>query len=113
MLSFDELKYISSLCLWTKEEILLDARKYEFLKDWRRNSPSAYAIALRNGWLNDVSNHLKRKVVARNSWTKEQVIAEASKYTSRTEWAKNHSRTYKAALRNGWDKEACIHMLRG
>jgi hypothetical protein len=112
-LSLDELKYISSMCQWTKETILIDSKKYEFLKDWRENSPSAYTIALRNGWLEEVSKHLKRKIIARNSWTKEQVIYEAKKYKTRSEWAKNHSRTYKSALRNGWDKEACIHMLFG
>ncbi len=109
-LTLNELKYISSMCQWTKETILIDSKKYEFLKEWRKNSPSAYTISLRNGWLEDVSKHLKRKIIARNSWTKEQVVEEAKKYSSRSEWAKNHSRTYKAALRNGWDKDACIHM---
>ena len=110
-LTLDELVYISSMCKWTKETILLDSKKYEFLKDWRKNSPSAYTIALRNGWLEEISKHLKRKIIARNSWTKEQVVEEAKKYSSRSEWAKHHSRTYKAALRNGWDNEACTHML--
>lgn len=111
VLSINELKYISSLCQWTKDSILLDAKKYQYLKDWRINSPSAYSIAQKNGWMNDVSSHLIRKIIPRNTWTKELVFEEAKKYTSRTEWSKKHSRTYKAALRNGWDKEACAHML--
>lgn len=112
-LSSSELKFISSMCQWTKELVFKDSLRFEYLKDWRDSSPSAYATAQKHGWLIEASSHLTRKIIPRSSWTKNLVMDEAKKYLTRSEWSSKHSRTYKAALRNGWDKDACMHMKNG
>jgi hypothetical protein len=42
-------------------------------------------------------------------WTKEAVIGDAQKYSTRSEWRKA-SHAYSIAHRNGWIDEACSHM---
>ena len=42
-------------------------------------------------------------------WPKEAVLAEAQKFTSKSEWRKA-SHAYSIAHKNGWLDEACAHM---
>jgi len=45
-------------------------------------------------------------------WTKENILSEAKKYTSRTEFNVGSKSAYNAAYRKGWLEEACAHMER-
>lgn len=44
---------------WTKERCIKEARKNESFSQFRKNCACAYAIAWRNGWLDDIHNKLK------------------------------------------------------
>lgn len=46
------------------------------------------------------------------SWTKEAVLEDAKKYTSRKAWLVGSQMGYKNAKRNGWFEEAVAHMPR-
>jgi hypothetical protein len=43
-------------------------------------------------------------------WTREKVIAEGRRYETRRQFALGSASTYYAALREGWDADACAHM---
>ena len=83
---------------WTKEECIKDAKKYNAIKEWEKNSRGACASARKNKWLDECCKHMKK----RNSWTKENCIKDAKKYKSRYEWQKNSKGAYNAARRNKW-----------
>jgi hypothetical protein len=91
---------------WSQESIEQEAAKYGTFCEWRKKSPSSYVTASRLGMLKSFVDKLKRQ---RNKWTKENVLLDALLYTSKTEWRKN-STAYQIAHKNGWMKEACLHM---
>lgn len=46
---------------WTKEQCAEVAKKYRHRKDFSNGEPSAYVIALRNHWMNDICTHMTPK----------------------------------------------------
>jgi len=40
---------------WTKERILESGSRYKTKAEWRKAEPSAYVIARRNGWFDDIN----------------------------------------------------------
>jgi hypothetical protein len=46
--------------VWSKEAVVKDARKYDRPGEWKKSSPSAYAISLRNGWHFEATAHMTR-----------------------------------------------------
>ena len=44
-------------------------------------------------------------------WTKDKCLVEALKYTSKTEWWKNCSKSYNAAQKNKWVDDCSLHMI--
>ena len=73
---------------WTKEAVLADALKYSSKSEWRKNS-RAYAMATRQGWLDEACAHMQ--VLWTAKWNKEAVLADALKYQARGEWENNSS----------------------
>jgi hypothetical protein len=47
--------------IWTKDTIHKEALKYFYKIDFLKSNESAYKIAVKNGWLNDVCSHMKTK----------------------------------------------------
>ena len=92
---------------WTKEAVLADALKYSSKSEWRKNS-RAYAIATRQGWLDEACTHMQ--VLWTAKWNKDAVLADALKYQARGEWENNSSGAVASAKRNGWYEEATTHM---
>lgn len=44
--------------IWTKEAIFKSAKKYKFLKDWRKHESTAYSTAKRKGYLKEIRKFL-------------------------------------------------------
>jgi hypothetical protein len=74
-----------------------------------------------NGWddLAEEFNFKKRFILEKKirtektikkSWTLEEILEIARKYTTSSEWSKGHNKTYSYARLNGWLKQACAHM---
>lgn len=96
---------------WTNENCRNEAFKYKSKVEFRKKNSSAYSIAGRNGWLNEVCKHMtKPKPILK--WTKEECQKESLKYISRKKFAKGSSGAYSAALKKGWIDEVCSHMQR-
>ncbi len=112
-LTDEELGLLKSLGTYTKEQVLLDAKKYQTYPDWRRNSP-LFQIAIKNGWLEECKEHMLSEFEVRSKgklvWTKEKVAELAKKYKSRSEFKAANSSAYTRARVNGWLEEICSHM---
>ena len=92
---------------WTKEVVIADALKYTSKSEWRKNS-SAYAMAIRQGWLDEACAHMT--ALWKPKWDKEAVFEDALKYQARGEWEAKSNGAVAAAKRNGWYEEAAQHM---
>jgi hypothetical protein len=112
-LTDEELALLKSLGTYTKEQVLLDAKKYQSYPDWRRNSP-LFQIAIKNGWLEECKEHMLSEFEVRSKgklvWTKEKAAELAKKYKSRSEFKAANSSAYSRARLNGWLDEICSHM---
>jgi len=54
---------------WTKENCHLEALKYDTRNDFQQESKSAYSVALKNGWLDDICGHM----IPQGNWTKRKI----------------------------------------
>ena len=52
--------------LWTKEAVMGDANKYRRPGEWKKASPSAYAISLRNNWHQEATSHMVKRTHTKN-----------------------------------------------
>lgn len=109
-LTLCELRTLSSLGTWSKDAVAVDARKYSLLKDWANCGNSAYQIACKNGWVDEVTSHMARSQKPKGYWTKERVLNDAQLYKSKMEWFRSSQSAWATAQRNGWLVECCIHM---
>lgn len=89
---------------WTKKATFLESKKYRTFGEFRNGNPSASNAASRNGWLKEMT-WLAYDQMPNGYWTKERVIEESKKYSSRAEMEKYSLAAYSAALKNGWSED--------
>jgi len=94
---------------WTKEEIHNISKRYTIRSKFIRENRNAAEYANRKGWYDEITSHMGFQPKGKK-WTKEEVHAEALKYTRRTKFARGNSRAYQSARNNGWLDEVCSHM---
>jgi predicted GIY-YIG superfamily endonuclease len=95
---------------WTLEKCRELVKNFTTIKEWQKKSNGSYKAAKRNGWFNEISNHI---IYIRNPispWNLENCRNEALKYSSRTEWYKKSSASYSRANKMGWLDECSSHM---
>lgn len=97
-----ELVTLASLNVWTKDAVLKDALGYQTIRDWRNNGNAAYQIALKNGWVEEATEHMIRLQKPTGYWTKERVITDALRFSTKIEWIRDNKNAWAAAQRNGW-----------
>lgn len=90
---------LNSSSKWTKKNCQIEASKYSSRGEFKLKSPLAYNACRRNGWLDELCNHMK---YIKNYWSKEDCKIEASKYKLRDHFKSGNSGAYGAAYRNGW-----------
>ncbi len=56
---------------WTKDAVLADAKQYQTRAEWRKHS-RAYAMATRQGWLEEATAHMT--VLWKQKWSKDAVL---------------------------------------
>jgi hypothetical protein len=83
---------------WNRRTCREEALKYKSSSEFEAKSSSAYAAALRNGWLKEYSWF----AVLKNDWDKDSCYNEAKKFKSRGEFAAGCKGAYKKALETGW-----------
>lgn len=89
---------------WTKETVFEKARKYKTRGEFQKGCDSAYNVALKNGWLDEMYWFIDGKR-PNGYWTKERVFEEAMKYKIRREFKKGCESAYAIACRNKWIDE--------
>ncbi|MDG1950224.1 MAG: DEAD/DEAH box helicase family protein [bacterium] len=103
---------------WTKEECQKEASKYDTRGEFEKGNTTAYQMASREGWMNDICGHMEkprrvskaRTRTRTRAWTKEECRKEAMKYDTRGKFDKGSGGAYGAARRNGWLDDICGHM---
>jgi hypothetical protein len=81
----------------------------EAYRKWMRENPQDYQLAHQRGLLGQIKKDLGWVDIR---WTKQKVLNEALKYNLLDEWRKKSPKSYGAAVRNKWLKDATKHMLR-
>ena len=96
--------------IWTKERCREEALKYTTRKDFLNNSASAYRIAQRKGWLEEVCAGLLYVQKPVGYWTKSRCHSLSKKFQHRNDFYKNDPTAYRTAQRHGWLDDICSHM---
>jgi hypothetical protein len=92
---------------WTKIKILETASNYKYLSDFSKENCSAYTVASRNGWIDELE--LEKKKV---DWTNEELAFRASKYKTISEFIKFDKNAYATAYNRKILNDICPHMKR-
>jgi hypothetical protein len=89
--------------IWTKDKCKLEAANYDKISDYQKKSKSSYNSALKNGWIDEICSHMKRKKSKSKYWDdKELCRKESLKYKNITEFQKNSWSAYNYSKINGW-----------
>lgn len=84
---------------WTKKECYNEAKKYNSRTEFSRNCQSAYAKALKKGWLND---YIWFSTLGNKKWIYDTCYNEALKYKTRWDFGKGNHSVYQVASQNKW-----------
>lgn len=95
---------------WTREKIILTAKKFNYRSDWRKDK--SYKAAQNRGLLFDpeISGHMSTAILSKRKYSKKSIIKSAQKFKFKSEWKKACDGEYQAASKYGWLKEATKHM---
>lgn len=95
---------------WTKERCSETAQQYTTRAEFLKSDASAFRIAQRNGWLDEICGHMQRLMREANYWTKPRLAKIAKKYTARNDFHLHDDAAYRAAQARGLLDEICRHM---
>ena len=84
------------------ENCKLEANKYTILDDFRIKSSGCYDALLRNGWLEELTNHMIRKKKPNTHWIKELCADVVSKFDDIKKLRKEYPGCINAIYSNGW-----------
>ena len=71
---------------WTKERLLSTVDSCKTVKEFRENHSAAYDATLRSEFKNEILDKLNRAKKANFFWNKKNILLEAKKYSSRSEF---------------------------
>ena len=93
---------------WTYQKLKESADKYKYIRDWRKNEPSAHSTAIANRLLPELT---KNMISLRGQpWTKERVQKVAARFEHKVDFLNCEPSAYQVAHRNKWIDEVCRHM---
>ena len=97
--------------IWSKENIIKNAKKFKTIKIWMKKEPGAYGAAQKKKILKEATKHMKRLWVKK--WNKKTVIQSARKFKQLSEWKNKFPSARVAARRLNIYKLATKHMIDG
>ena len=83
---------------WSKDDILKEEKKYKTRRKFQEGCATAYQIARKNGWLDEMTWF----EIKYHNWNLDSIIEESKRYHSRNDFKKNNRGAYCTALKNGW-----------
>lgn len=90
---------------WTKDRVFEESKKYITRMDFKKGSSTAYGIAAKYHWLDEMT-WLVSDTMPRGYWqNKKTVMTEGKKYTSRKDFRWGNPSAYRSAIDNGWLEE--------
>lgn len=96
----------SSNTKWNKDECFKESLKYSKIRDYQINSKSSYNSALKNGWIDEVCSHMRRRKCKNGEYNdKNKCFIESKKYKNKSEFHKNNWSAYNYSSKNGWLEE--------
>ena len=87
---------------WTKPKVFEEARKYQSRSEFARECGSAYIVACKRGWIEQMPWMKEKWSHPSPKWTKEAVFKESKKYSTRREFKDGASSAYSKARQYGW-----------
>ena len=91
---------------WTKEALLLEAKKYNKRSDWMSANISAYNTALKSDFYDECVEHMEKKSFGKELvWTYDSIREIYSKYDNIKDLRENETSAYNAAIRYGYHRE--------
>jgi len=94
----------------TFESCLRSALKCKTKKEWGEMDASAKATAMAKGWYKECTKHMVQLRSEKKTWTKDECLMQAKKFTTKKDWKSKSSSSYQAAIKNNWLKECSAHM---
>jgi hypothetical protein len=79
---------------WTKARVFEEGRKYANQKEFKKNANGAYQAAMRQGWIKEMMWLKPLPLGHISEWTRERIIEESKKYSSRSEFAQKSQTAY-------------------
>ena len=79
---------------WTKAKVFEESRKYTNQKEFKKNANGAYQAAMRQGWIKEMTWLKPLPLGHISEWTRERIIEESKKYSSRSEFAEKSQTAY-------------------
>lgn len=95
---------------WTLQSCKKEALKYNSKMEFKASNSSAYSIATKNKWLDEICSHMIQNSKPDGYWTLEKCIEVAKKYEFRNEFRKHESSAYSIIKKNKWLDIACSHL---
>lgn len=92
---------------WTRERVFEESRKYSNQKEFKENANGAYQAAMRQGLIKEMTWLKPLPLGIISVWTRENIIEESRKYTSRSEFAEKSPTAYNHAIK---DKSVFLEM---
>jgi predicted GIY-YIG superfamily endonuclease len=94
--------------VFTFEECLEIAKKYNRKVDFKNGDRSCFNYSRNMGWYDEITSHIK--TAPHKTRTYEEVCDSAKKYNSRMEFKNNDVANYCYAVTHGWLDNVCAHM---
>lgn len=96
--------------IWTIDKVKEEALKYNTRNEFRINSKSAYSMAHRSGYLDDVCSHMLGGRKPNGYWNIDKVREEALKFNTRNDFKKGSPGAYSKAQASNWLDDVCSHI---
>ena len=97
---------------WTYEACKKEALKYSNRSEYQKSNGSSYNRAKKEGWLDDICDHMERLHLPNGYWSFDKCKEEVNKYSTIKDFRVNSESCYNIILSNGWKNLLCSHMER-
>ena len=101
---------MSNKVKWTYERCKELASLFTNRMEFHEKYNVAYVTSSKNGWLNEICQHMVYNQTPPGTWTYEKCKDEALKYKSRSEFQEKNYNVYRRSYDNGWLNDICKHM---
>lgn len=94
--------------IYTKDDFIEVIKSCETKSDFTKKYPKLYRLLIHREYGHELINLLPRKM----KWTDENLIEEAKKYVTKSEWMKNNISSYNVALKRKEIFKQCVEHMK-